>query len=440
MAAKQVGSSRGFLRNLRRRHAAQGHIDAVADRRIAGWTVAQGKVEIEASIGKRVIARCTPGQMRPDVAAAFPEITHALNSGFTLDLPEDAIPLDEVVEVTITARPTSALQPAAVLGRLSIAGARVKQALAVIPESGIVGPFPRGVIDAVAARWPEVCIDLANAEGQRRFADRLRVLLGAPELRSVPVIADYARYLRSTWAHCSFVDRYFPVTNSRSRPDATDFHCKPNSVREIFPIVHQLFVLRSYGVCGAFAEFGCFKGFSSAMLSFACRELGVRMHIFDSFEGLPLAEGSGYSKGDYAGGLDEVKDHIARFGAIEMVEFHKGFFSDTFRTYRPPQLMCLWMDVDLESSARDLMVVADRLEPRASLFSHECTSEFFRNGEIVRVSGMDNPVPPMLDRFEELRRPLTGRFIAGNTGSFWPRAGGIPVMDATVLHDLVSSV
>ena len=89
---------------------------------------------------------------------------------------------------------------------------------------------------------------------------------------------------------------------------------------------------------------------------------------------------SGY---EYAGSLDEVRDHVMRFGASEVVEFHKDFFADTFRDWRPPQLICLWMDVDLEVSARDLMVVADRLSPEATLFSHECTPGIFQNASIV---------------------------------------------------------
>jgi hypothetical protein len=399
--------------------------------------MADSPVSVEASIGNAVIARCTPGQMRPDVALVYPK---ALKSGFTLELPESAFPTDQFVEVAVLARPASALYSATKIASLSFAGAGVVRNLAETSESGIVGPFPRDVINAVAAIWPNACADLATAEGQARFLERLGVLLGTTELRSVPVIAAYARYLHATMAHCRFVERYFPTSNSRAREGSADFHCKPNSAREMFAIAHQLYVLKSYGVGGDFAEFGCFKGFSSAMLSYACRQLGVRMHIFDSFQGLPPAEGSGYFQGEYAGSLEEVADNITRFGAIEVVEFHKGFFSDTLRTYRPPQLMCLWMDVDLEVSARDLMVIADQLERRATLFSHECTSDMFTDGTINTSPNPGNPVPPILDRFEELGRPLTGRFVAGNTGSFWPRHGGIPVLDNAVLFDLAQQV
>jgi len=136
-----------------------------------------------------------------------------------------------------------------------------------------------------------------------------------------------------------------------------------------------------------------------------------------SFEGLLPSEASGDAAGDYAGSLEGVTENFICFGVITNVKFHKGLFSETFRTYRPPELMCLWMDVDLEVSSRDLMVVADCLDPRATLFSHECTSGMFHDGEVVTTPNPGNPIPPMLERFRELGKPLTGRFIKGNTGS-----------------------
>ena len=100
--------------------------------------------------------------------------------------------------------------------------------------------------------------------------------------------------------------------------------------------------------------------------------------------------------------------------------------------------MCLWMDVDLEVSSRDLMGIADRVDPRGTLFSHECSADIFRNGEIRSVPAPDNPIAPMLSRFDELGRSLTGRYVSGYTGAFWPREGGTPVLDTAILFDLLS--
>lgn len=428
-----------LLRQLNRMAGTRGHLDTNALNRFAGWAVTRsGKdAQIEAWIDGRLVASATTGGERPDVERLLPGYDRARFSGFTIEVPESAIPQDRVVDVRITARGANALAPRAWLATASLAGNELLEKLSSAPESGVAGPFPPAIIDIVTAYRPEIVEDLLSLSGQLRFVAALRKILLVPSMREIPAIADYARYLNAIDSHFVFVDRFFPTANRQARPGSADFHGKPNSVAEIMSIAHQLYVLNAYGIEGDFAEFGCFKGFSSSMLSFACQQLGVKMHIFDSFEGLPEAKHSGYTEGDYAGSLEEVTENIRRMGAVDQVTFHKGFYADTFREYRPPQLMCLWMDVDLEVSAKDMMVVADRLDPRASLFSHECVADMFVNGEIVNAPRPDNPIPPVLDRFEKLGRPLTGHYLHGHTGAFWPRSGGIPVMHHDALKNLL---
>ena len=416
-----------------------GNVDGLTGGRVIGWAAGQGALTVEAWVDDRFVVKCRPSMPREDVAAAFPSKRAALTSGFSLDLPPEAVNRDDLSELRILARPSPPLLPPATLATFHIAGAALHDTLSKAPSSNVPGPFPRPVIDLVAARWPEDCSDFTSVAGQRRFVRRLKQLLTTPGINSLPVLAAYARYINVTLAHCRFVEKHFPAANPRARVGAADFHGKPNSVRELFPIIHQLYVLRSFGIDGDFAEFGCFKGYSSSMLSFACQQLGITMHIFDSFEGLPPAEGSGYQAGQYAGSLDEVQENVTRFGAVGSVQFHKGFFSDTFRHWRPPTLMCLWMDVDLEVSSRDLMVVADRLDPRGTVFSHECPAAIFQDGRIVSPPSPDNPVAPMLARFEELGQSLTGHYVSGFTGAFWRKEGGIPAANTDALFDLTAS-
>ncbi len=430
-----------FQRKLDSKFGAKGHIDHIANNRVAGWAFSKsGPVRVEAKIRNEVIASVVPAADRPDVGLAYPGLTRARHSGFALTLPAAVMEEFDLVDVDIEVRSLSSLSSVTQLTRFTVAGSQTVKMLIDAPASGIVGPFPQKVIDGVSALWPDDQIDFESVEGQRAFVGRLRTIVRTAELRAVPAIADYARYLQSIWAHFKFVEKYFPSSNETAKPESADFHCKPNSVFEILAIAHQLYVLKSYEITGDFAEFGCFKGFSSAMLSHACQLLGLKMHIFDSFEGLPPSDRDGYAAGDYAGSLDEVTENVRRYGEVSVVEFHKGFFSDTFSRYRPPPLMCLWMDVDLEVSAQDLMVVADVLNPRSTLFSHECTAEIFVDGSIQAERNPDNPIPPILDRFEQLGRPLTGRFIRGNTGAFWPVEGGVPAVDNTVLMELIHEV
>jgi len=415
-----------------------GHVDGLTDGRVVGWALGRGDLTVEAWVNHECVARSATGRQREDVAAAYPGRAGAVSSGFSLDLPPGSVESDSISTLRIVARPSFPFMPAATLARFQIAGAGFQDALVGAPASHMLSPFPREITDMVAGRWPDDCSDLVSPQGQQRFAWRLKQLFETPGVNSTPALAAYVRYLNVTLAHCRFVEKHFPATNKNAAQGAADFHCKPNSVRELFPIIHQLYVLRSYGVTGDFAEFGCFKGYSSAMLSFACQQIGVTMHIFDSFAGLPPAEGSGYKAGQYAGGVEEVRDNVTCFGSIGAVEFHKGFFADTFREWRPPELMCIWMDVDLEVSARDLMVVADRLDPRGTVFSHECSAGIFRGGEIVSPASPDNPVAPMLARFQELGRPLTGRYVSGYTGAFWAHQEGVPVLNTEVLFSLNS--
>lgn len=436
---RKANMTGGLLSRVEKALRPIGSVDSLTASRIVGWAAGRGQVSVEAWVDGACIVTAKPDRTRDDVAAAYPGKPFALTSGFSLDVPPGVVKAEGISELTVVARPASPWLPSTTLGSFMIAGPSLLRSLEQVPASGMVSPFPKDVTDLIASRWPADCEDLDSRDGQARFVRRLKQLLAIPGLNSHPALAEYARYLTVTLAHCRFVEKHFPTANSQASADAADFHCKPNSVRELFPIIHQLYVLRSFGLKGDFAEFGCFKGYSSAMLSFACQQLGINMLIFDSFEGLPPSEGSGYDAGQFAGSLDEVRENVARFGSLNAVEFHKGFFSDTFRRWRPPRLLCLWMDVDLEVSARDLMVVADLLDPRATVFSHECPARIFQSGEIVSPPSADNPVAPVIDRFEELGRPLTGRYVAGFTGAFWPRSGGIPVLDTEVLFDLASA-
>lgn len=413
-----------------------GAVDAIAGRRIVGWAAAKRAVKVEARVDGEVVACATPHDERPDVAAAYPGLPSAGASGFVLELPADLHARGGIRSVEIVSTEGKRGARPATLAAFDVASPVVEAALRNAPPTTIASPFPRDITDLVAARWPEDCADLASPAGQRRFARRLSRLMAISGLNSTPALVSYGRYLSATLAHCRFVEKQFPAINPRAAAGAADFHSKPNGVAELFPIIHQLYVLRSNGVAGDFAEFGCFKGYSSSMLSFACAQIGIEMHIFDSFEGLPPAEGSGYQAGQYAGSLDEVRENIARFGAIDAVQFHQGFFSDSLRVWRPKALMCLWMDVDLESSARDLLVVAGRLDARGTVFSHECPAGNFSDGEIVCRPGPDNPIGPMVERFEAMGRPLRGQHVSGYIGAFWAKDGGIAMVDTEVLFEL----
>jgi len=127
------------------------------------------------------------------------------------------------------------------------------------------------------------------------------------------------------------------------------------------------------------------------------------------------------------GSLPEVRRNVSSFGKIESVTFHPGFFADTLPKV-DLQPLCIWMDVDLESSSRDVMTVLGRLPVESCLFSHECRPEHFLRTGIQAIRGTDSVMGPIVDGFRENGREITGRFLFGNTGAFWDRRYGIPVM------------
>ena len=69
-----------------------------------------------------------------------------------------------------------------------------------------------------------------------------------------------------------------------------------------------------------FVEAGCWNGGSTAKFSLICKRYGYGLHVFDSFLGV--------KEWDYAYAAKEmnVKNNIARYGALEVCTFHPGWF------------------------------------------------------------------------------------------------------------------
>lgn len=247
----------------------------------------------------------------------------------------------------------------------------------------------------------------------------------------------YDRYLSSFWSHACHVARCFPARNHASRSDK-DASSLQNSPNEMLTIANHLYILKDEGVIGDFAEFGCFKGFSSSLLSFACSALGIHMHVFDSFMGLPPSDSVYYKPGEFTGSLEEVRENIGNFGALDAVEFHKGYFSETVTGKELPTLVALFMDVDLQSSSKDVMSAYSALQARGAIFSHECAASDFAECRVIggRIHP-DDVILPIRDAFERNGAELSGRYLVGNTGAFWRTANGIPVAD---FHETISLV
>jgi O-methyltransferase len=118
-------------------------------------------------------------------------------------------------------------------------------------------------------------------------------------------------------------------------------------------------------VAGNVVECGCWKGGATVNLSLIARITGRKLKVYDSFEGLPppsagdpVAERSfknGFVPGVFGGSLEEVTANVRKFGAIEVCEFHKGWFVDTLPHHEGDIVLAFW-DVDFYASLHDCLV------------------------------------------------------------------------------------
>lgn len=128
---------------------------------------------------------------------------------------------------------------------------------------------------------------------------------------------------------------------------------------------------------GVVVECGTWKGASAANSSLACKIVGRRLLVCDSFEGLPqpiagTPDAGFYRKGDYLGTLEEVKLNIQKYGAIEVCEFIKGWFQNTLPQLHDPVVLA-WIDVDLEDSLETCVLhLWPQLVKDGYMFLDEC--------------------------------------------------------------------
>lgn len=140
--------------------------------------------------------------------------------------------------------------------------------------------------------------------------------------------------------------------------------CPHNESHILTFIVEMLRFARDYPQQqGVFVEAGCFKGGSTAKISLIAKKLNRRFVVCDSFEGIPDNSEEhhksifGYSienwftKGSFAGSLDEVKANVAQYGELDTCQFIKGWFDDTLPLFDLP-IAGAYIDVDLASSTK----------------------------------------------------------------------------------------
>lgn len=400
-------------------------VDSATRDAISGWAIDQnGPAIISVKINGKRASFPIQQIIRDDVRQAFPTVPNAARSGFRVLLPFER--LDPAARATVDLS----------VGKRSV---QLELPSIVTADDDAVefwrrkqSPFPPHVMalveDTSTNDWRNSQIGSENSIGEA--LEVLLFLLRVGSRRAHELFAYFAFLSRIAHAF-RFNEKHFPRTASSTDKGQDGV---ASTAEEHFLIAHHLFNLTAHGVIGDFLEFGCYKGFSTACLSFACLLLGIRMHVFDSFEGLPPSGSSYYAAGDYAGALEEVKKNVGAFGARSVVTFHKGFFADVLPTLSLGPVSCVWMDVDLESSALDVMHVLPQLDGRGCVFSHECWPDHFSESqEVIAQQSHESVLPPVKQAFVNDSRAPKGKFLAGRLGVIWDCSQSVPPPSALLL-------
>jgi O-methyltransferase len=150
---------------------------------------------------------------------------------------------------------------------------------------------------------------------------------------------------------------------------------------EMLKIAESIFKIPS-SLKGVVVEAGSYKGGSTAKLSLVAKEVGRKLVVFDSFEGIPFNKEIHlnsedkevlfiFPKGMYTGSLDEVRRNINKYGAPEVCVYKKGLFEKTMPKF-DNKIAAIFLDVDLASSTQTcLKYLYPKLQTGGILFSHD---------------------------------------------------------------------
>ena len=111
---------------------------------------------------------------------------------------------------------------------------------------------------------------------------------------------------------------------------------------------------------GVVVECGCWQGGSTANLSLICDLVDRELIVYDSFEGLPVADpndpfGVPKAAGWFMGDLATVQSNVGKGGVLSRCTFRKGWFEDTLPHHVEPIVFC-FADVDFGKSIHEVVL------------------------------------------------------------------------------------
>jgi O-methyltransferase len=118
---------------------------------------------------------------------------------------------------------------------------------------------------------------------------------------------------------------------------------------EVVPVMLDL-MSRPARANEIFIEAGCWNGGSTAKFSLVCRDLGYKLHVFDSFQGV--------KEWNYlfAAGQEGVEKNIRAYGDIDVCTFHPGWFKDTLAKHPVSQpVRMVYIDCDVPIGTKEAL-------------------------------------------------------------------------------------
>lgn len=118
---------------------------------------------------------------------------------------------------------------------------------------------------------------------------------------------------------------------------------------------------------GDIAEAGVYRGGTAAIMLLASQQ--KRIHLFDTFAGLPTGEGK-FEKGEWFGSLDDVKQNLSEWN--DRTEYHPGLFPESAASLGHLRFSFVHLDLDLyESTRAALEWFWPRMKTGGLLLSHD---------------------------------------------------------------------
>lgn len=152
---------------------------------------------------------------------------------------------------------------------------------------------------------------------------------------------------------------------------------------------------------GVMIEAGCWNGGSTAKFSLMCQLLGIKLQVYDSFQGVEPVTGAydhwyDYS-GEYSASEALVRGNVAKYGCIELCSFHPGWFKDTMAEgLITDPVRFVYIDCDLSKGTKEVLDgIRGHLTHPSIIFSQDYhippVREMLNSADTWKSIGMEIP-------------------------------------------------